>query len=40
MNELAGKAVPESMYLDIPALVSGYYTGKPDPAVPEQRVVF
>ena len=40
MNELAGKAVPESMYLDIPALVSGYYTGKPDPAVSEQRVVF
>ncbi|MBR4124858.1 MAG: hypothetical protein IKR13_01525, partial [Victivallales bacterium] len=40
MNELAGKTVPESMYLDIPALVSAYYTGKPDPAVPEQRVVF
>ena len=40
MNELAGKSVPESMYLDIPALVSSYYTGKPDPGVPEQRVVF
>ena len=40
MNELAGKSVPESMYLDIPALVSSYYTGKPDPAVAEQRVVF
>ena len=40
MNELAGKSVPESMYLDIPGLISSYYTGKPDPGVPEQRVVF
>ena len=40
MNELAGKTVPESMYLDVPALVSAYYTGKPDPGMPEQRVVF
>ncbi|MBR6471274.1 MAG: phosphoglucomutase (alpha-D-glucose-1,6-bisphosphate-dependent) [Victivallales bacterium] len=40
MNELAGRTVPESRYLDIPALVSAYYTGKPDPGVAEQRVVF
>ncbi len=40
MHELAGKTVPDSMYLDIPDLISRYYTGKPDPSVPEQRVVF
>lgn len=40
MHELAGKTVPESMYLDIPDLISRYYTGRPDPSVPEQRVVF
>lgn len=40
MHELAGKTVPESMYLDIPDLISRYYTDRPDPSVPEQRVVF
>ncbi len=40
MHELAGKTVPDSLYLDIPDLISRYYTGKPDPSVPEQRVVF
>ena len=40
MHELAGKVVPESLYLDIPRLISDYYTGHPDPSVPGQRVVF
>lgn len=40
MNELAGKTVPESMYVNIPELISRYYTGKPDASVPGQRVVF
>ncbi len=40
MHELAGKLVPETMYLDIPDLISRYYTGKPDTAIPEQRVSF
>ena len=40
MHELAGKVVPESMYLDVPQLISCYYTGHPDASVPEQRVVF
>jgi phosphoglucomutase len=26
--------------VDIPRLIAAYYTGRPDPAVPEQRVVF
>ena len=40
MDNFAGKLVPESMYLDIPDLISRYYVGKPDPSVPEQRVSF
>ena len=40
MDQLAGKAVPESMFQNIPDLISRYYTGKPDPSVPEQRVSF
>lgn len=39
-HELAGKPVPESMILDIPALISEYYTGKPDADCVEQRVSF
>jgi phosphoglucomutase len=40
INAQAGKpALPESL-VNIPRLVSAYYTGIPDPAVPEQRVSF
>ena len=40
MDNLAGRKVPESMYLDIPALISRYYTGHPDVKEPGQSVVF
>ena len=39
-NPLAGKPVPPSMLLDVPALVTAYFTGEPDPSIPTQRVAF
>jgi len=40
VNPLAGKPAPHELLVNIPRLVSAYYTLKPDPAVPEQRVAF
>jgi phosphoglucomutase len=40
ISPLAGKPVPRSSLVDIPRLVSAYYTGIPDPAEPAQRVAF
>jgi phosphoglucomutase len=37
---LAGKPADPSMLVNVPRLVSAYYTERPDPAVPEQRVAF
>jgi phosphoglucomutase len=37
---LAGKPAPPSLLVDVPRLVTAYYTGVPDPAVPAQRVAF
>jgi len=39
-SPLAGKPAPASMLVNIPQLVTAYYTEKPDPTVPEQRVAF
>ncbi|MGA3025372.1 MAG: phosphoglucomutase (alpha-D-glucose-1,6-bisphosphate-dependent) [Bryobacteraceae bacterium] len=39
-NPQAGKPAPPSMLVNVPRLVTSYYTGKPDPAVPAQRVQF
>ena len=39
-NPLAGKPAPIELLVDVPRLVSAYYTGRPDPAVPAQRVAF
>ena len=36
----AGKTIDPSMLVNVPRLVTAYFTGKPDPAVPSQRVVF
>ena len=36
----AGKASDPSLLIKVPRLVSAYYTGRPDPSVPAQRVVF
>src|SRR5262245_46034591 len=40
VNLLAGKPASPSMLVNIPRLVSAYYTERPDPAVPTQRVTF
>jgi phosphoglucomutase len=39
-NPLAGKPVDASMLVNVPRLVTAYFTGKPDPADPSQRVAF
>ncbi|MGV8917074.1 MAG: phosphoglucomutase (alpha-D-glucose-1,6-bisphosphate-dependent) [Pseudomonas sp.] len=40
ISPLAGKPAPRSLLVDVPRLVTAYYTGVPDPAVPSQRVAF
>ncbi len=40
VSPLAGKPAPPSMLVNIPRLVTAYYTERPDPAGREQRVAF
>ena len=40
LSPLAGKAVQPSMLVNVPRLVTAYFSGKPDPAIPAQRVSF
>src|SRR5436305_13084247 len=40
VNPLAGKPVTQAMLVNVPRLVTAYYTGKPDPAIAAQRVAF
>jgi len=40
LHELAGKPAPKSMLVNIPRLVSAYYTNHPDADDPAQRVAF
>jgi phosphoglucomutase len=40
ISPLAGKLLPASMLVDVPRLVTAYFTGRPDPANPAQRVAF
>ena len=40
VNPRAGKPAEASMLVNVPRLVTAYYTERPDPCVPEQRVVF
>ncbi len=40
VSSLAGQLPEPSMLTNIPRLITAYYTGRPDPAVPEQRVAF
>jgi phosphoglucomutase len=40
ISPLAGKPAPHSLLVDVPRLVTAYYTGVPDPSVPAQRVAF
>ncbi|MEP7298226.1 MAG: phosphoglucomutase (alpha-D-glucose-1,6-bisphosphate-dependent) [Burkholderiales bacterium] len=40
ISPLAGKPAPRSLLVDVPRLVTAYYTGIPDPSMPAQRVAF
>ncbi|AIY42161.1 Phosphoglucomutase [Collimonas arenae] len=40
ISPLAGKPAPMALLVDVPKLVSAYYTNIPDPEVVEQRVAF
>ena len=40
MHELAGKPAPRELLVNVPRLISAYYTQTPDPGVPAQRVTF
>jgi hypothetical protein len=39
-SPLAGKPAPTGILVDVPRLITAYYTGVPDPKVPAQRVAF
>ncbi len=40
ISPLAGKPAPPSLLVDVSRLVTAYYTGRPDPSEPTQRVAF
>ena len=40
LSPLAGQPAPASLLLDVPRLVTAYFTDVPDPGVPAQRVAF
>ena len=40
ISPLAGKPADQSLLINVPRLVTAYYTGRPDPSIPAQRVVF
>jgi phosphoglucomutase len=40
ISKLAGKPADPSLLVNVPRLVTAYYTRRPDPSVPAQRVVF
>jgi phosphoglucomutase len=40
VSPLAGKPAPPSVLINVPELITAYYTEAPDPSVPGQRVVF
>ncbi len=40
VNPMAGKPASASMLVNVPKLITAYYSERPDPAVPGQRVVF
>ena len=39
-SPLAGKPAPLDILVDLPKLVTAYFTERPDPAVAAQRVAF
>ena len=39
-SPLAGKPAPLSLLVDVPRLITAYYTESPDPSVAAERVAF
>ncbi len=39
-HPLAGSSVPEALRINVPRLISDYYTLSPDPGIPDQMVAF
>lgn len=39
-SPLAGRPAPDHVLVDVPRLIAAYYSQRPDPAMPAQRVVF
>jgi len=40
ISPFAGKPAEQSLLINVPRLVTAYYTGQPDPSIASQRVVF
>src|SRR6218665_227079 len=40
VSPLAGKTIDPSLLVNVPRLVTAYFTGKPDPKISAQRVAF
>jgi phosphoglucomutase len=40
VNPLAGKPAQPEILVNVPKLITAYYTEKPDPSIPKQRVTF
>ncbi len=40
VSPLAGKPAPQALLVNVPKLITAYYTEVPDPSVPEQQVAF
>jgi phosphoglucomutase len=40
VNPLAGQPAPADRLVDVPRLITAYYSERPDPAIPAQRVAF
>jgi hypothetical protein len=40
VSPLAGKPAEPSMLVNVPKLITAYYTETPDPSIPEQRISF
>jgi phosphoglucomutase len=40
LSPLAGKHAPPGMLVDVPKLITAYYSERPDPSVREQRIAF
>src|SRR5580658_5322295 len=40
ISEYAGKLIDTARLVDVPRLLTAYFTGRPDPAIPTQKVSF